>query len=230
MQLERRAPMHLVPMVIDQGEYWDRAYDIFSLLLKNRIIFLGMPIEGELANLIVAQLLYLSREASQQPIHLYINSPGGDLYSGFAIYDTMQLLESPVYTYSLGRTASLGTVLLAAGAKGHRYALPHATIHMHPVTSDAQGYTEDMRIAFREQERLQTQLFHLLGQHTGHPWKEIEETFARDRWLNAVDAQIFGLVDHVLGDMRDIVLRIEAGQVELVGLPQRELVSGNGKA
>ena len=221
--------MNFVPMVIDQGEHWDRVYDIFSLLLKNRIVFLGMPIEGQIANLIVAQLLYLNREALQQPIHLYINSPGGDIYSGFAIYDTIQMLDAPIYTYAIGRTASIGTVILAAGAKGHRYALPHAAIHMHPVASDSQGYTEDVRIAFREQERLQTQLFHLFGQHTGHPWKEIEETFARGRWLNAVDARAFGVVDHVLGDMRDTVLRIEAGRVELAGLSLPEHVSANGK-
>jgi ATP-dependent Clp protease protease subunit len=224
------APKNFVPMVIDQAEHWDRAYDLYSLLLKNRIVFLGQPVEGQLANLIVAQLLYLEREASQQPIHMYISSPGGDVYSGFAIYDAMQMSKAPIYTYAVGRTASMGTALLAAGASGHRYALPHATIHMHPATSGSQGYTEDVRIAFREQERVQTQLFHILGKHTGHTWKEIEETFARDRWLNAIDAQAFGLVDHVLGDTRDIVLRLEAGEIELAGPLLPAHIASNGKS
>lgn len=206
-----------VPMVIDQGDHWDRSYDLYSLLLKNRIVFLNRPIESQIANLVVAQLLYLERETSQQPIHLYISSPGGEVYSGLAIYDAMQMAKAPVYTYAVGMTASMGTALLAAGEPGHRYALPHATIHMHPSAAGSRGYTEDVRTAFREQERVQTQLFHLLGKHTGHTWKEIEETFIRDRWLNAVDAQAFGLVDHVLGDTSDVVLRIEGSALTLAG-------------
>ena len=162
-------------MVIDNSGRGERAYDIYSLLLKERIVFLGTPITDQVANLIVAQLLYLNGEDPNQPINMYINSPGGSIYAGLAIYDTMQMIPAPVATYAVGVTASMGTVLLAAGAKGKRYALPHATIHMHPASSGAQGYTEDVRIAFREQERVQTQLFHLVGKHTGHDWKEIEE-------------------------------------------------------
>jgi ATP-dependent Clp protease protease subunit len=127
------------------------------------------------------------------------------------------MITPPVYTYAVGVTASMGTVLLAAGAAGHRYALPHATIHNHPSSSGAQGYTEDVRIAFREQERLQTQVFHLLGQHSGHTWQEIEEFFVRDRFMNAVEARAFGLVDHILGNTSNIVLSRRNNQVELAG-------------
>jgi ATP-dependent Clp protease protease subunit len=156
----------------------ERAYDIYSLLLKERIIFLGTPINDQVANLIVAQLLYLNGEDPNQPINMYINSPGGSIYAGLAIYDTMQMISAPVSDLCRWRHRQHGHGAAgSAGAKGKRYALPHATIHMHPASSGAQGYTEDVRIAFREQERVQTQLFHLVGKHTGHTWKEIEEEF-----------------------------------------------------
>jgi ATP-dependent Clp protease protease subunit len=143
---------------------------------------------------------------------MYINSPGGSIYAGLAIYDTMQMINAPVSTWAVGVTASMGTVLLAAGAKGRRYALPHATVHLHPASSGAQGYTEDVRIAFREQERVQTQLFHLVGKHTGHNWKEIEKDFERDRYMNAIDAKEYGLVDEVVGGVTDIV-QIRNGEI-----------------
>ena len=205
-------PSNIIPMVIDNSGRGERAYDIYSLLLKERIVFLGTPISDQVANLIVAQLLYLNGEDPNQPINMYINSPGGSIYAGLAIYDTMQMIPAPVATYAIGVTASMGTVLLAAGAKGRRYALPHATIHMHPASSGAQGYTEDVRIAFREQERVQTQLFHLVGKHTGHSWKQIEEDFERDRYMNALDAKAYGLVDEVLGGTDDIVV-IKDGEI-----------------
>jgi ATP-dependent Clp protease protease subunit len=205
----------LVPTVVDGAQPVERAYDIYSLLLKNRVIFLSTPVEPQIANLVIAQLLYLNADGPGQPIHLYISSPGGDVYSGFAIYDAMQMVEAPVYTYAVGITASMGTALLAAGAKGHRYALSHATIHMHPATSGARGYTEDVRLAFREQERVQTQLFHLLGKHTGHDWRTIERDFERDRWMHAVEAQQYGLVDHILGNIGDVVIRLDRGEIEL---------------
>jgi ATP-dependent Clp protease protease subunit len=129
-----------------------------------------------------------------------------------AIYDTMQMINAPVSTYAVGVTASMGTVLLASGAKGRRYALPHATIHLHPASSGAQGYTEDVRIAFREQERVQTQLFHLVGKHTGHSWKDIENDFTRDRYMNAIEAKEYGLVDELLGDTSDIV-QVRNGEI-----------------
>jgi len=198
-------PTNMVPMVIDNTGRGERAYDIYSLLLKERIIFLGTPINDQIANLIVAQLLFLNGEDPNQNINMYINSPGGSIYAGLAIYDTMQMISAPISTFAVGVTASMGTVLLAAGSEGKRFALPHATIHMHPASSGAQGYTEDVRIAFREQERIQTQLFHLVGKHTNHDWKEIEADFERDRYMNALDAKEYGLIDDVLGDVNDVV-------------------------
>lgn len=197
---------NLVPMVIDNNGMGERAYDIFSLLLKERIIILGTGINDTVANVIVAQLLYLSSVDNKSPISLYINSPGGSVYAGLAIYDTMQMIKPPVSTVAIGVSASMGTALLAAGATGQRYALPHATIHMHPTGGGAQGYTEDVRIATREQERLQTQLFHLLGKHSGHNWKEIEEFFLRDRFMSAPEAKEYGLIDEVLGDTSDVIV------------------------
>lgn len=192
-------------MVIDSDGRGERAYDIYSLLLKERIVFLGTKIDDQVANVIVAQLLYLNSQDPKQPINLYINSPGGSVYAGLAIYDAMQMIQAPVSTVAVGVSASMGTALLTSGRKGKRYALPHATIHMHPTGGGSQGYTEDVRIATREQERLQAQLFHLMGKHSGHTWQEIEEYFLRDKYLNALEAKAFGLVDEVLGDVSDIV-------------------------
>jgi ATP-dependent Clp protease protease subunit len=195
----------VIPMVIDSSSRGERAYDIFSLLLKERIVFLGTKVDDTSANLVVAQLLYLNSIDPKREINLYINSPGGVVYAGLAIYDAMQMITAPVSTVAVGITASMGTALLCSGAKGKRYALPHATIHMHPTGGGAQGYTEDVRIATREQERLQTQLFHLMGKHSDHSWREIEEYFLRDRYLNAVEAKAFGLIDEVLGDSTDLI-------------------------
>ena len=196
----------VIPMVIDSSSHGERAYDIYSLLLKERIIFLGTAVTDASANLIVAQLLYLNSIDQKKDINLYINSPGGNVYAGLAIYDAMQMIQAPVCTYAVGITASMGTGLLVSGRKGKRYALPHATIHMHPTSGGAQGYTEDVRISTREQERIQTQLFHLIGKHTGHSWKEIEEYFLRDRFMNAVEAKELGLIDEVLGDTSNVVM------------------------
>jgi ATP-dependent Clp protease, protease subunit len=200
----------VIPMVIDNDGRGERAYDIYSLLLKERIIFLGTEVSDVSANLIVAQLLYLNSLDPKKQINLYIHSPGGNVYAGLAIYDTMQMIQAPVSTVAMGVSASMGTALLTAGAKGRRYALPHATIHMHPTGGGSKGYTEDVRIATREQERLQAQLFHLMGKHSGHSWKEIEDHFLRDRYMNAVEAKAFGIIDEVLGDTKDIVLLGEA--------------------
>jgi ATP-dependent Clp protease, protease subunit len=202
---------NLVPMVIDSNSRGERAYDIFSLLLKERIVFLGTKVDDVSANLVVAQLLYLNSIDQKSPINLYINSPGGVVYAGLAIYDTMQMIQAPVSTVAVGVTASMGTALLCAGAKGKRYALPHSTIHMHPTGGGAQGYTEDVRIATREQERLQTQLFHLMGKHTGHSWEEIETFFLRDKYLNVLEAKSFGIIDEVLGSTDDIVVLEKEG-------------------
>lgn len=206
-------------MVVDgKGE---RAYDIYSLLLKERIVILGTGIDDAIANNIVAQLLYLNSIDQKRPINLYINSPGGNVYAGLAIYDTMQMISSPVSTFAVGVTASMGTALLASGARGSRFALPHATIHMHPTGGGAKGYTEDVRIAFYEQERLQTQLFHLMGKHSRHSAKEIEEYFLRDRFMSAPEALEFGLIDEVLGDVSDVVLlKRQDSIIELSGKNQ----------
>jgi ATP-dependent Clp protease protease subunit len=213
-------------MVIETSGRGERAYDIYSLLLKERIIFLGTPINDQVANLIVAQLLFLNREDPNQDIQLFINSPGGSVYAGLAIYDTMQMIEANVSTFAVGVTASMGTVLLASGATGKRYALPHATIHLHPASSGAQGYTEDVRIAFREQERVQTQLFYLVGKHTKRDWKQIEKDFERDRYMDAIEAKEYGLVDEVLGDVSDVV-SVRDGAVRLPA--PAEASNGAGK-
>lgn len=201
----------LIPMVIDNAGMGERAYDIYSLLLKERIIFLGTGINDAVANVVVAQLLYLNSTDPKAPINLYINSPGGSVYAGLAIYDTMQMIKAPVSTVAIGITASMGTALLVAGSRGMRYSLPHTTIHMHPTSSGSQGYTEDVRIATHEQERIQAQLFHLIGKHSGHTWKEIEEYFLRDRFMSAPEARDYGLIDEVLGDVHDVVVLRNAG-------------------
>ncbi len=192
-------PEALIPMVIEQTGRGERAYDIYSLLLKERIIFLGMPINDQVANLIVAQLLYLNREDPERDIHLYINCPGGHVYPGLAIYDTIQMIQAPVATFAVGWTASMGTVLLAAGTKGKRYALPHATIHMHPAGGGAHGYTPDVRIQVRELERIENLLFHILSKHTGQPISRIRADFERDYYMNAIQAKEYGIVDEVIG-------------------------------
>lgn len=194
--------MSIIPTVVDGTSR--SAYDIYSLLLKERIIFLGTAIDDHVANLIVAQLLYLDSE-NHYPIRLYVNSPGGVIYAGLAIYDTMKMLKSPVSTVAVGFTGSFGTMILTAGSKGQRYALPHATVHMHPASGGSRGYTEDVRIAYHEQERLENQLFHLIGKHSNHTKEEIEQVYRRDRFMNAVEAREFGLVDEVLGDVDDLI-------------------------
>ena len=191
-------PTSLVPMVLESDGRGERAYDIFSLLLKNRIIMLGTPINDQIANLIVAQLLYLAREDSSKPISMYINSPGGQVYSGLAIYDTMQQIECPVSTVAVGFTASFGTVLLTAGTKGMRYALPNSTVHMHQPLGGAQGQASDIEIQAREILRLRTSLNGILSKHTGQPIERIEEDTDRDIYMDAEAAMKYGLVDEVL--------------------------------
>ncbi len=191
-------PTSLVPMVLETDGRGERAYDIFSLLLKNRIIMLGTPINDQIANLIVAQLLYLAREDSSKPISMYINSPGGQVYSGMAIYDTMQQIECPVSTVAVGFTASFGTILLTAGTKGMRYALPNATIHMHQPLGGAQGQASDIEIQAREILRLRTSLNDILSKHTGQSIERIEEDTDRDIYMDAQQAVEYGLVDEVL--------------------------------
>ena len=190
--------MTLIPMVIETTGRGERAYDIFSLLLKARIIFVGMPITDQVANLVVAQLLYLDNEDQDRPISLYINCPGGIVYHGLAIYDTMQQVRAPISTIAIGVTASMGTVLLAAGTKGYRYALPHATIHMHPAGGSTQGYAPDVEIQYKELKRVEDLLHELLARHTGQPVEQIAADFDRDRFMTAEEAVKYGLADQVL--------------------------------
>jgi ATP-dependent Clp protease protease subunit len=187
----------LIPTVIDGDSRG--AFDIYSLLLKERIIFLGTAIDDQVANLMVAQLLYLDSE-NHRPINMYINSPGGVIYAGLAIYDTMKMLKSPVSTMAMGFTGSMGTIILTAGATGQRYALPNATIHMHPSSGGAKGYTEDVRIAFQEQQRLQDKTFQVISKHSGRSVEEVSAAFKNDHFMTAAEAKAFGLVDEVLND------------------------------
>ena len=188
----------LIPMVIETTGRGERAFDIFSLLLRNRLIFLGTPISDQVANLTVAQLLYLNQEDRDAPINMYINSPGGQVYAGLAIYDAMQMISNPISTVAVGVTASFGTVLLAAGTKGQRYALPHATIHLHQPLGGAQGQVTDIEIQAKEFLRLRTKLNKILMKHTGQDEDVIERDTERDFWMDAEAAVKYGLVDEVL--------------------------------
>jgi ATP-dependent Clp protease protease subunit len=189
----------VIPMVIESSGRGERAYDIYSLLLKERIIFLGTPIDDQVANLIVAQLLFLNHEDPEREINMYINSPGGVVYAGFAIYDTMKMISNPISTVAVGVTASFGTVLLTAGTKGRRYALPHATIHMHQPLGGAQGQATDIEIAARQILRQKAILNNILSASTGQPLEVIERDTDRDFYLDANGAVEYGLVDEVLG-------------------------------
>ena len=188
----------LIPMVIETTGRGERAFDIYSLLLRNRLIFLGTPLTDQVANLTVAQLLYLNQEDRDAPINMYINSPGGQVYAGLAIYDAMQMISNPISTVAVGVTASFGTVLLAAGTKGQRYALPHATIHLHQPLGGAQGQVTDIEIQAKEFLRLRTKLNQILMKHTDQSEDVIERDTERDFWMDAKAAVDYGLVDEVL--------------------------------
>lgn len=185
-------------MVIESNARGERAFDIYSLLLRERIIILGMPITDQVANVVVAQLLYLEREDPDKDISLYINCPGGIIAAGFAIYDTMQLIRPAVSTICVGMAASMGTVLLCAGAKGKRYALPNATVHMHQAVGGAQGQAADIEIAAREIMRLQDVVQNILSKHTGQPLEKIAHDTDRDFYLNPQQAVEYGLIDEIL--------------------------------
>jgi ATP-dependent Clp protease protease subunit len=189
---------NVIPMVIESSGRGERAYDIYSLLLKERIVFVGTQIDDQVANLIVAQLLFLSREDPEKEIQMYINSPGGVIYAGFAIYDTMQMISNPISTVAVGVTASFGTVLLAAGTKGRRYALPNATIHLHQPLGGAQGQATDIQIQAKQIQLLKTKLNEIMAKHTGQPIEVIERDTDRDFYLNPKQAVDYGLVDQIL--------------------------------
>lgn len=191
-------PQNVVPMVIESGARGERAFDIYSLLLKERVIFLGSAINDQVANVIIAQLLFLDREDPDKDIHLYIHSPGGVISAGLAIYDTMQLVRADVSTICVGMAASMGTVLLTAGAKGKRYALPNSTIHLHQAIGGAQGQASDIEIAAREIMRLQELLRDILVKHTGQSMEKITHDVDRDFYLAPTQAVEYGIIDEIL--------------------------------
>ena len=193
----------VIPTVIESGPRSERAFDIFSLLLKERIVFLGTPIDDHVANLIVAQLLYLQREDPERDISMYIHSPGGVITSGLAIYDTMQLIEPAVSTIAVGQTASMATVLLCAGAKGKRYALPNATVHMHQALGGARGQAADIEIAAKEILRNNEIIRNIIAKHTGQTVERVSKDFDRDFYLDAEGAREYGFVDELLARPQD---------------------------
>ena len=192
------SPQNIVPMVIETSPRGERAFDIYSLLLKERIVFLGTPISDPIANVIIAQLLYLEREDPDKGVSLYINSPGGVISSGLAIYDTMQLVNCEISTICLGMAASMATILLCGGTKGKRYCLPNSTVHMHQALGGAQGQATDIEIAAREILRLQDKIRTLLTTHSGQDYDKIARDTDRDFYLNAEQAVEYGLVDEIL--------------------------------
>ena len=188
----------VIPMVVERTAAGERAYDIYSLLLKERIVFVGSAINDQVANVIVAQLLYLSQVDPDKSIQMYINSPGGSIYAGLAILDTMQMIRNPISTVAVGVTASFGTVLLAGGTKGQRYALPHATIHLHQPLGGAEGQASDIEIMAREVLRLKADLNQFFANVTGQPLEVIQRDTDRDFYMTADQALTYGLIDKVL--------------------------------
>ena len=188
----------LVPMVVEQTSRGERAYDIFSRLLKDRIVFIGTPIDDTVANLIIAQLLFLQMEDSGKDINIYINSPGGSVTAGLAIYDTMQFVKCNVATYCLGQAASMGAVLMAAGTKGKRFLLPHARVMIHQPWGGVQGQASDISIQAREILRLREKINEILARHTGQSLEKIQQDTDRDYFMSADEAKAYGLADEVV--------------------------------
>jgi len=191
---------NVIPWVTETSARGERTLDIYSLLLKERIIFLGTPINDQIANLIIAQLLYLEREDPEKDINLYVHCPGGIISAGLAIYDTMQLIRSDVSTICVGLAASMGTLILCAGAKGKRYALPNSTIHMHQAFGGAQGQAADVEIAAREIMRMQEKIRNIMAKHTGQTMEKIIHDTDRDFYLSAEQAAEYGIIDEILGE------------------------------
>jgi ATP-dependent Clp protease, protease subunit len=188
----------LIPIVVEQSSRGERAYDIYSRLLRDRIIFLGTGVTDEIANLVIAQLLFLEAEDSEKDIHFYVNSPGGLVTAGLAIYDTMQYIRSPVATYCMGQAASMGALLLAAGETGKRFALPHSRILIHQVMGSFTGQASDVDIQAREILRLREELNNILARHTGQPLERISQDTDRDYYMSGEEAKVYGLVDQVI--------------------------------
>ena len=196
-------PENMIPMVVETGARGERAYDIYSLLLKERIIFLGTPINDQVANAIIAQLLFLDREDPERQINVYINSPGGVITSGLAIYDTFRLVRADIATICVGMAASMATVLLCAGAAGKRAALPNSTVHMHQPLSGVQGQASDMEIHAREAIRMQDKMRQIISSHTGQAYEKVARDTDRDYFLSAEDAKEYGLIDEIFDSPAD---------------------------
>lgn len=194
----------LIPMVVEQSARGERAYDIFSRLLKERIIFIGTPIDDEISNLIIAQLLFLASEDASKPVSMYINSPGGVVTAGLAIYDTMQYLQTPITTICIGQAASMAAVLLAAGNKGNRFALPNARIMIHQPLGGAQGQATDIEIQTHEILRIKKLLNEIVAKHTGQPLAKVEKDTDRDFYMSADEAIKYGLVDEVISTIKGL--------------------------
>lgn len=194
----------LIPMVIEQTGRSERAYDIYSRLLKDRVLFIGTPIDDNVANLVVAQLLFLQMEEPEKDIHLYINSPGGSITSGLAIYDTMQFLKCDVATYCIGQAASMGAVLLAAGAKNKRYVLPNSRVMIHQPWGGVQGVAADISIQAKEILGMKAKLNEILSKHTGQTVEKIEKDTDRDYFMSAVESKNYGIVDEVVTNVRSL--------------------------
>jgi ATP-dependent Clp protease protease subunit len=204
----------LIPHVIEQTGRGERGYDIYSRLLVDRIVFLGTPVDDMVANVIIAQLLFLQMTDPKKDVHLYINSPGGSVSAGLAIYDTMQFLTCDVNTYCIGQAASMGAVLLAGGTKGKRFALPNSNIMIHQVLGGAEGQASDVEIRVRYMLRLKKRLNEILAKHTGQPYEVVEKACDRDNFMSADEAKAFGLVDDVV-----------ASREKVPGLPDRTSVT-----
>jgi len=190
--------MPVIPMVVEQSPLGERAYDIYSRLLKDRIIFLGEPVDDHMANLVVAQMLFLEKEDADRDIEIYINSPGGVVTAGLAMYDAMQTVKPDVATFCIGQAASIAAVLLSGGAKGKRFALPSARIMIHQVSGGFQGTAPDFEVQAREALRANEQIIDILHRHTGQGIDRIKRDMQRDYFMSAADARDYGLVDHVL--------------------------------
>ncbi len=190
--------MNLIPTVIEKSPYGERAYDIYSRLLKERIIFLGGPIDDTVANSVIAQLLFLDHEDAKKDIQLYLNTPGGSVSAGLAIYDTMQHVKSPVSTICVGMAASMGSALLAAGAKGKRFVLPNSEIMLHQIMGGVEGQASDIEISAKHILKLKDRLNHILVKHTGQKLDKIEKDTDRDYWMTAEEAKQYGIVDEIV--------------------------------
>jgi ATP-dependent Clp protease protease subunit len=193
---------YLTPIVIEKTGRGERSYDIWSRLLKDRIVFIGSPIDDYVSNLIIAQLLFLQMENKNQDINVYINSPGGSVTAGLAIYDTMQFVQCDVATYCIGQAASMGALLLASGTKGKRYALPHARVMLHQPWGGTQGTAADIQIQAEEILRLKKKMNELVSKHTGQPVERVERDADRDFFMPAADAKAYGLVDDVVETLK----------------------------